>query len=65
MIKKNIHNQSFISYEQQELLEAGPFSYQFPTKTIYSENEINRLEEEASKVKKSRGWHFKEEYVDS
>ncbi len=56
---KKIKNINYINYQQQELLEAGP------TKTIYSEEEIKRLEDEASSVKKSRGWHFKEEYVDS
>lgn len=56
---KIIQNNNLISYDQQELLEAGQ------TKTIYSEDEIKRLEEESSKVKKTRGWHFREEYVDS
>ena len=57
-IKTVKNTTSYISYDQQELLEAGP------TKTIYSEDEIKRLEEEASKVKKPRGWHFKDEFVD-
>jgi len=59
-VTKNIKNDStFISFEEPELLEAGP------TKTIYLEEEIKKLEEEAKKVKKPRGWHFKEEFVDS
>ena len=59
--KKKVINKklSFVNFEQTELLEEGP------TKTIYSEEELLRLEEEAKKVKKPRGWHFKEEFVDS
>jgi len=56
---KNLKNTNFISYEEQDLMIGSP------TKTIYSEDEIKRLEQEASKVRKPRGWHFKEEYVDS
>jgi len=58
-IKKNIKNNSiFISYDETELLEAGP------TKTIYSEEEVILLEEQAKKIKKPRGWHLKDEFVD-
>jgi hypothetical protein len=56
---KNIKRDGIlVSYDEPGLLEAGP------TKTIYSEDEIKRLEEEASKVKKPRGWHFREEFID-
>jgi hypothetical protein len=58
-IKKNIKNNSiFISYDEPEMLESGP------TKTIYSEEEVKLLEEQAKQVKKPRGWHFKEEFID-
>jgi len=56
---KNIKNLSFVSFEEPTMLESGP------TKTIYSEEELLRLETEAKKVPKTRGWHFKEKYVDS
>ena len=35
-----------------------------PIKTIYTEAEILRLEEEVKSIKKPRGWHFKEEFQD-
>jgi len=58
-IKKNIKNNSiFISYDEPEMLESGP------TKTIYSEEEVKLLEEQVKQVKKPRGWHFKEEFID-
>jgi len=57
--KKNIKDINFVSFNEPELLEEGP------TKTIYSEDEVKRLESEAKKVPKTRGWHFKEEYIDS
>lgn len=58
-VKKNIKNNSvFISYNETDLLESGTI------KTIYTEEEIRLLENEAKKVKKPRGWHFKEEYID-
>ncbi|NPV12879.1 MAG: hypothetical protein HPY57_13995 [Ignavibacteria bacterium] len=57
--KKNIQEINIVSFDEPIMLESGP------QKTIYSENEIKRLEEEAKKVKKPRGWHFYEEFVDS
>lgn len=57
--KKNIKNESiFVSYDKPDMIESGP------TKTIYTKEEIKLLEKEAKKVKKPRGWHFKEEFVD-
>lgn len=34
-------------------------------KTIYTKSEMLRLEEEVKSIKKPRGWHFKEEFMDS
>jgi hypothetical protein len=36
-----------------------------PIQIIYSKEDMLRLESEARAVKKPRGWHFKEEYIDS
>jgi hypothetical protein len=36
-----------------------------PIQIIYSKEDMLRLESEARSVKKPRGWHFKEEYIDS
>jgi len=58
-IKKPQQNINFISFDAPELLEAGP------TKTIYTEDEIKKLEDSVKDIKKSRGWQFKNEYVDS
>jgi len=58
-IKKPKQNINFISFDAPELLEAGP------TKTIYTEDEIKKLEDSVKDIKKSRGWQFKSEYVDS
>jgi len=57
--KKNIQGINIVSYNEPIMLESGP------QKTIYSDDEIKRLEEEAKKVKKSRGWQFMNEYIDS
>jgi len=56
---KKTNNINFISYNDQELLGVGT------TKTIYSEEEIMKLESEALKVRKPRGWHFKQEFIDT
>ena len=57
--KKNIQGINIVSYDEPILLESGP------QKTIYSEEEIKQLEDDAKKVKKPRGWHFMDEFVDS
>lgn len=57
--KKNIQGINVISYAEPVMLESGP------TKTIYSEDELKKLEEEVKKVKKPRGWQFHNEFVDS
>jgi len=57
--KKEIKEINFIEYDEPVLLEVGP------TKTIYSEDELKRIEEEASKVEKPKGWNFKKEFMDS
>jgi len=57
--KKNVQGISVVSFDEPIMLEAGP------QKTIYSEDEIKKLEEDAKKVKKPRGWHFMEEFIDS
>jgi chaperonin cofactor prefoldin len=57
--KKVIKEINFIEYDEPVLLEVGP------TKVIYSEEELKIIEEEAKKVEKPRGWHFKKEFMDS
>jgi len=56
--KKDIIDVKFISHDEPVLLDVGPI------KTIYSEDEMKKLEEMASKVEKIKGWNFKKEYVD-
>ena len=34
-------------------------------KIIYNQDELIKLENDVKKIKKPRGWHFKEEYIDS
>lgn len=34
-------------------------------KSTYSEDEINKIEESVRHIKKPRGWHLKEEFIDS
>lgn len=57
--KKNIKETIYIDYDKPEMIESGPI------KTIYSEDDIKKLEMSVKKVKKPRGWHFKEEFIDS
>jgi hypothetical protein len=57
-VKKHVDISEYVSYDDSELLENGS------TKTIYSVDEIKKLEEQAKKVKKPRGWHFKKEFID-
>ena len=58
-IKNKKKEINFIEYDEPVLLEVGP------TKTIYSEDELKRIEEESSKVEKPKGWNFKKEFMDS
>jgi len=57
-IKKNRNKENVTSFGVNEI-------EQTPIKTIYTESEIKHLEEEAKKIDKPRGWHFKNEYIDS
>jgi hypothetical protein len=36
-----------------------------PEQIQYSDNEIKKLQEESKSIRKERGWHFREEYIDS
>jgi len=62
-IKKNKYNNSNI-LANTTLLEEEIIDI-IPEKTLYSKEDIERLQEESKKVRKQRGWHFKEEFIDS
>ena len=45
-------------------IEHKEISNKEPIQIIYTKDEILRLENEVKSIKKPRGWHFKEQYVD-
>ena len=55
---KHLLDDKLISFENEQLQIE-------PVKTIYTEQELERLKEEVKSIKKPRGWHFKEEFEDS
>lgn len=54
----NFDIRNVISYNDT-ILESGI------TKSVYTEDEMMTLIESTKKIKKERGWHFKDEYIDS
>jgi len=57
-INKNKHNiDNIIDIKHKELSSE-------PIQIIYTKEEILKLENDVKKIKKPRGWHFKEQYID-
>ena len=57
--KKLLKKENYISFEEPVLLESPQL------KTVYSDEELKKLEEEVKSIKKPRGWQFMNEFVDS
>jgi len=56
--KKPINQDTLISFDEPMMIEG-------PTKTVYTDDELRKLEEDARLVKKPRGWQFMNEFVDT